>query len=122
MRIQSRRKRSRRPLILVLTLFLLCPPLVPVTSSRADDGKVKESIKSFGKKVGEKSAEAGHEIAGVAKKIWYKGKQVSAPLLHDVQRSTRRFWDETIRGKDKSIDSLRGENEKMKKDLDEGNE
>jgi len=119
MGIRPRRRRSRRPLILVLALLALFPLFVPTPASRADDGKLKQSLKLFGKKVGEKSAEAGHAIAGVAKRIWYKGKQVSAPLLHDVQRSTRRFWDERIRGKDRTIDSLRGENEKLKKDLDE---
>ncbi|HZE89128.1 MAG TPA: hypothetical protein VE404_06245 [Verrucomicrobiae bacterium] len=96
-------------------LFAVATPGV-----RAEDGKVTSGIKSFGKKVGEKGAEAGHAIAGVAKKIWYKGKQVSAPLLHDVQRATRKFWDETVKGKDTSIDALKDENQKMKDQLEKG--
>jgi|SRR6266850_8113061 len=115
----------RTLIAILLPLALTLPAVAP---ARADDGKIKqgfkdagEGIKSLGKKIGEKSAEAGHEIAGVAKRIWYKGKKVSAPLLHDVQRSTRRFWDDVIKGKDKTIDGLKDENERMKKDLDEGN-
>ncbi|MBI3451214.1 MAG: hypothetical protein HY049_20155 [Acidobacteria bacterium] len=114
-------RRGRRDLIrrllasfAILSLLLACA----APAVRAEDGKVTSGIKSFGKKVGEKSVEAGHAIAGIAKKIWYKGKQVSAPLLHDVQRSTRKFWDETIKGKDKSIDALKDENGKLKGQLD----
>src|SRR5216684_1769381 len=96
-------------LLLFLALALVLSP-ASVAPARADDGKIKQGFKdagagfkSIGKKVGEKGAEAGHEIAGVAKKIWYKGKKVSAPLLHDVQQATRRFWDDVIRGKDRTI-------------------
>jgi hypothetical protein len=72
-----------------------------------------ESLKSFGRKVGEKSAEVGREVAGAAKKIWYKGKRVSKPLLDDVQRSTRQFWQKVIDGKDRTIEQLREENERL---------
>jgi hypothetical protein len=115
--------RSRLFFLALVVLFL---PFAFVPASHAEEGKIKqglkeagEGFKTLGKKIGGKSAEAGHEIAGAAKRIWYRGKQVSAPLLHDVQRATRKFWDETIRGKDSRIDSLRDENEKLKKDLEE---
>ena len=105
----------RRALAFLVTLSIL---FAAAPAVRAEDGKVSSGLKSFGKKVGEKSVEAGHAIAGVAKKVWYKGKQVSAPLLHDVQRATRKFWDETIRGKDRSIEALKDENEKLKGQLE----
>lgn len=92
---------------------------------RADDdvkGSLKqagEAFKKLGKKVGEGGKEVGHEIADAAKKIWYKGKKVSAPLLHDVQRSTREFWDRLVAAQDKAIDQLRDENSRLKRQLAE---
>ncbi len=106
----------------VLVALAVLLSLLGPTSPRASDGEVKESLKDFGRKVGEKSKEIGHEVVEVAKKVWYKGKKVSQPLLRDVQKSTRKFWDEVIKGKDRTLEKLRGENEKLHRDLDEEGE
>ena len=78
-----------------------------------------EGLKKFGRKVGEAGKEAGHEIAEGAKRIFYKGKKVSAPLLHDVQRATRSYWAKVMGDKDRTIEDLRKENEDLRDRLDE---
>ena len=79
--------------------------------------EVGRELKQLGKKVGEAGKEAGLEIAGAAKHVFYKGKKVSAPLLRDVQRSTREFWGEVIEGKDRTIEQLRRENAELERKL-----
>ena len=76
-----------------------------------------EGMKSFGKKVGQAGKEAGGEIAEASKKIWFKGKQVSAKLLRQTQDATRKWWRESIEKKDDSLRDLRKENAKLKREL-----
>jgi hypothetical protein len=81
--------------------------------------KVGEGMKRLGKKVGEAGKEAGREVAEAARKVWYKGKQVSKPLLESTQRATREFWQDLLRGKEKTIAELREENRRLRRKLEE---
>ena len=103
----------------VLSFMTTTPAAGDAGSSLKDAG---EGLKKFGRKVGEGGKEVGHEIAGVARRVWYKGKRVSQPLLRDVQKATRKFWDKVIEGKDRSIEALKDENAKMRRKLDEKDE
>jgi hypothetical protein len=112
-----------------LALALLCavvtlPTTSPTTAGDAGSSfkDAGEGLKKFGRKVGEGGKEAGHAIADAAKKIWYKGKRVSQPLLRDVQKATRKFWDKVIEGKDKSIEALKSENASLRGKLGEKGE
>jgi hypothetical protein len=78
-----------------------------------------EGLKKLGKKVGDAGKEAGGEIADTSKKIWFKGKKVSARLLRQAQGATRGFWNDLIEGKDKTIRALHKENEDLKRQLAE---
>ena len=115
---------TRRLLAGAVVLLIVGFPLAPPVHSTDQKGKLKEvgqDLKKLGQKIGEAGKEAGLEIADAAKQVFYKGKKVSAPLLRDVQRSTREFWGEVIEGKDKTIEKLRRENQKLKRQLaDEG--
>lgn len=117
--------RSVRSLAAVF-LVLLCAgalALPPVFAGGEDDAKksVKKlgsKMKELGKKIGEAGKEAGEEAADAAKKVWYKGKKVSAPLLKRTQRATRDFWEVVLRGKDDTIRELRKENEHLRRKLE----
>ena len=95
-------------------LLLLCaaPPL-------AADGDLKQDFKKFGREVGSAGREIGHTVADLAKKVWYKGKKVSKPLLEDVQDATEKFWKKTLETTDKALESARDENRELKRKLKE---
>ena len=105
----------------VVLLIIGCPfaPSLHATDKNPKGGlkQVGQDLKKLGQKIGDAGKEAGLEIAGAAKQVFYKGKKVSAPLLRDVQRSTREFWGEVIESKDKTIEKLRRENEELKRRL-----
>ena len=111
----------------LLSLAIACALLASIIcAGAAGEGDLKsslkeagEAMKKLGKKVGEGGKDAGEEIADAAKKVWYKGKRVSARLLHDVQRSTREFWEKSVATKDRTIEKLRAENDKLKRRLAE---
>ena len=113
---------QRNLVALVSAALLAADPIIP--ASRAGEGangaarEVGEGFKKLGKTVGEVGKEVGQEVARGAKKIWYKGKKVSAPLLRDVQRATREFWSDLIAGKDRTIEQLRDENARLKGQLE----
>jgi hypothetical protein len=65
--------------------------------------------------VGEAGKQVGLEVADAAKKVWYKGKQVSKPKLEQVQEKTREFWGKVIAGKDRTLEELQRENGELKK-------
>lgn len=95
----------------------------PAAGAEKDDLKkglkeAGEAFKRLGKKVGEGGKEAGKEIAEAAKKVWYKGKRVSQPLLKDVQRATREFWEKAVATKDRAIEDLRDDNARMRRELE----
>ena len=107
--------------------LLLCACLLGahVDAAGRDKGglkKVGQKLEKLGRDVGEAGREAGLEIAGAAKQVFYKGKKVSAPLLRDVQRSTREFWGQVIAGKDRTIAQLRRDNDELRRQLGEHEE
>lgn len=123
----------KRMRILVATAVLLAAPicLTPIcagpdtTGGKKAGGNLKDigkEFKEFGKKVGEAGKEAGLEVADVAKKVWYKSWQVSKPKLDQVDKATRDFWREVIKGKDRTLDELRRENAELKHRLSEKEE
>jgi len=103
----------------ILLLLFVSPLLSPTNAGgqNSDLEKVGRELKKVGRQVGDAGKEVGREIAGAAKQAFYKGKKVSAPLLRDVQRSTREYWARIISEKDKTIEKLRRENEKLKRRL-----
>ena len=104
--------------VLLVVVCLLAPVLDAAEKSKAGGLKeVGQDLEKLGRRIGAAGREAGLEIAGAAKHVFYKGKKVSAPLLRDVQRSTREFWGEVIEGKDRTIEELRRENRKLKREL-----
>jgi len=112
--------------VALLCLALLAPALPPAfagdgsgSDTKKSFKKLGEKMKKFGKEVGEAGKEAGQEIADAAKKVFYKGKKVSEPLLRETQKATKDFWGDVIRGKEKTADELREENEKLKRELEE---
>ena len=113
--------RAALPLMIPFLVIGLTP--LPAAAAAGDaKSSLKEAgegVKDLGRKVGEAGKEVGREVAGVAKQVWYKGKKVSAPLLRDVQKVTRKFWQGVIEGKDRTIEKLREENEKLKQKLAE---
>ena len=111
------RTQIARVALSLIAAFLLATCLGATEKDKQGLKDVGRELKELGKKVGEAGKEAGLEIAGAAKHVFYKGKKVSAPLLRDVQRSTREFWGEVIEGKDKTIEKLRRENEELKRRL-----
>jgi hypothetical protein len=111
-------RRLAGAVVLLLAAVQLAPSLEATEKSKKGGLKqVGRELKELGQKVGEAGKQAGLEIADAAKHVFYKGKKVSAPLLRDVQRSTREFWGEVIEGKDKTIDKLRRENQELKRRL-----
>ena len=103
----------------LIVALSLAPFLHAAEKNKQGLKQVGQDLKQLGKKVGEAGKEAGLEIAGAAKHVFYKGKKVSAPLLRDVQRSTREFWAEVIEGKDRTIEKLRRENAELERKLGE---
>ncbi|HXV76004.1 MAG TPA: hypothetical protein VD788_06740 [Candidatus Polarisedimenticolaceae bacterium] len=106
----------------VLLLLFASPLGSSLAAAENKKGGLKEAgreLEEIGRKVGEAGKEAGREIAGAAKHVFYKGKKASAPLLRDVQRSTREFWREVIAEQDKTIEQLRLENDELKRRLGE---
>src|SRR5215470_9691646 len=106
----------------ILSVLLLVSP-VGAPGVFADDAAKKPSqtmqdvgrgFKDLGRKIGEAGKQVGHEVAGAARKVWYKGRQVSEPKLEQVQSKTREFWSKVIEGKDRTLDQLRRENAEMK--------
>lgn len=89
-----------------------------VKSGAQDVGReLKEAGQEVGHDIATGAKAAGHEIAGAAQLAWYKGKKVSAPLLHDLQTAVHQFWDKVIADKDAAIKRLREENEQLKRKL-----
>lgn len=121
--LPSGRPRFARAAVPLLLLFVSLVPILGAKESVKGAFKdVGQGFKKLGRKIGEAGKDAGLEIADAAKKVFYKGKKVSAPLLRDVQHSTREFWGKVIGAKDKTIDKLRQENEEMKRQLDDEDE
>lgn len=123
----TRLSRSLSAVLLSIALLAAGAFLGAAPAAAADGGsdtkksfkKFGEKMKDFGKKVGEAGKEAGEEIAEAAKKVFYKGKRVSEPLLHKTQKATKDFWDEVIRGKERTAGELREENERLKREMEE---
>jgi hypothetical protein len=117
---------SSRTLVTGALLVLVFVSLLPAPLQAEDQkGGIKQmgrDLGKFGRKVGDAGKEAGLEIAGAAKSVFYKGKRASAPLLRDVQRSTREFWAKVIAGKDRTIERLRKENAELKRQLGDDGE
>ena len=117
-------------LSLLVATVVICSQ--PPRAGVADDTPAKKTgqafremgkgFKEFGKKVGEAGRQVGLEVADAAKKVWYKGKQVSKPKLEQVQERTRGFWAKVIEGKDRSVEELCRENADLKKRLAEKKE
>jgi hypothetical protein len=101
------------------TLGLLILSAAAAPSLAADADAAKKSLEKLGKKIGKAGREVGDEIADAAKKVLYKGKKVSAPLLKKTQGATRDFWAELIKGKDRTISELREENKRLRRKLKE---
>lgn len=119
---------SRRflALVLILAISLILAAIPGDILADAGDGDAKKSLKKLGKnlkklgkKVGEKGKEAGEEIADAARKVFYKGKKVSAPLLKKTQSATQKFWNDLIRQRKKTARDLEKENKKLRKQLEE---
>ena len=111
---------TRAGAVLVLLFAILPGPSLDAEESKKGGIKqVGRDLEKLGRKVGEAGKEAGLEIADAAKSVFYKGKRASAPLLRDVQRSTREFWSEVVAGKDRTIEKLRKENGELKRKLQE---
>jgi len=79
-----------------------------------DAGDVGKGFKDLGRKIGAAGKQVGLEVADAAKRVWYKGKQVSKPKLDQVQEKTREFWSHVIEGKDRTLEELRRENDELK--------
>lgn len=103
--------------LLVLVFASLLPPSLHAEDRKGGVKQIGRDLGKFGRRVGDAGKEAGLEIAGAAKSVFYKGKRASAPLLRDVQRSTREFWKKVIAGKDRTIERLRKENAELKRQL-----
>ena len=114
---RSKRRIVAGAALLLLLALPLAPALDAAEPKKGGLGEVGQEFKKLGRKVGEAGKEAGREIAGAAKQVFYKGKKVSAPLLRDVQHSTREFWGKVIAGKDRTIEQLRQENDGLKRQL-----
>jgi hypothetical protein len=107
----------------VILLLLALPLASPLDATEQKKGGLEDAGRAIGKlgrKIGRAGKEAGLEIAGAAKHVFYKGKKVSAPLLRDVQHSTREFWADVVAGKDTTIKGLRRENHELKRQLQDG--
>ena len=108
------RNRIAAGAVLLVLFATLEPSLEAAERRKGGLGEVGQEFKKLGRNVGQAGKEAGREIAGAAKQVFYKGKKVSAPLLRDVQHSTREFWARVVAGKDKTIEELRQENDELK--------
>lgn len=100
--------------------LLLCGAVLPPALAGDDRGKeVAKDLREVGKTIGEAGKDVGLEIADAAKKVWYKGKKVSRPLLEDVRAAARDVWGRVIDGKNKTVARLREENEELRRRLAE---
>ncbi len=103
--------------LLLLFTFPLAPSLDAAEQEKGGFKDVGQEFEKLGRTVGKAGKKAGLEIAEAAKQVFYKGKKVSAPLLRDVQHSTREFWADVVAGKDRTIEGLRRENAELKRQL-----
>lgn len=71
------------------------------------DSKAADAVVETSKDVGEATAEG-------AKTAWYKTSDWATRTSKRVADATVRWWDEVIRGKEKTRDDLRRENEALK--------
>ena len=116
---------SSRVTLPVLFLLLLLASRPGVSRAVADDAPAKKpsqtmqdvgrGFKDLGRKIGDAGRQVGHEVAEAARKVWYKGRQVSEPKLEQVQERTREFWSKVIEGKDRTLEQLRRENAELKR-------
>ncbi len=106
----------------VAAVLLVLPAAAPAL---ADESQAKKDVKEFGRDVGRAADEAGKEIgragkevglevADAAKKTWYKGREVTAPLLEDMRHAARMFWKNVLERKDETLEDLRRKNEELK--------
>jgi hypothetical protein len=104
----------------VLLLLLALPLTSPCDATERKKGGLADASREIGKlgrEIGRAGKDAGLEIAGAAKHVFYKGRKVSAPLLRDVQHSTREFWADVVAGKDRTIEGLRRKNHELQRRL-----
>lgn len=100
------------------------------TPCRAEDNreKLKQDVKELGKSIGEAGKDVGKtigdagkrlggDVADAAKEAWPALRKASLPLLEDVKRATKDFWERVLGGKDRTIEALKRENEELRAKL-----
>ena len=101
-------------------LLLLFPACVPSTiadeSMKGSFKKMGKSIGQAGKEVGRSAAKAGKVLGRESQKIWYRGVKVSKPALEKAQLETRGAIQKSLDAMDRTIESLRRQLERLKKE------